>query len=104
MKDYTSLLNEYGQITNGTLDQPVRFLGIWEIADALLGIMMICIFGFAFQAWLLALPLALLSIVWVPIIKLKNRRGVLAHLLYRWGGQALPGLNHPGFEGKVYGL
>lgn len=104
MKDYSELLKEYGQVTNATLDHPVRFLGVWEIADALLGIMIICIFGFAFQAWLLALPLALLSIALVPVLKLRNRRGILAHLLYRYGGQDLPGLKHPGHEGKVFGI
>ena len=71
-------------------------MDIWELSDAFLSLGVMLFFGLVLDALVLMLFALLITLVVVPTIKHKCRKGILLHAPYRYLGMTLPGLAQPG--------
>ena len=95
MHSYESMKSEYGNPVSQTIDGPILFLGIWDLWDLGISLMIILIFGIIFYAWWTMIALSLLTLVVIPRIKRKHQRGVFFHWFYRHLNIELPALINP---------
>jgi len=96
MHDYRGLQREYSIPVSRTVDEPIMILDIWELSDAFLALGSMLFFGIIIDSLTLLFLSLLTTLVIVPAVKKKCRKGVFLHTPYRYIGMTLPGLAQPG--------
>ncbi len=101
MHDYREIQKEYSIAVSRTVDEPIMILDTWELSDAFLSLGNMLFFGIVIDSIFLLFLSLCISLVLVPLVKKKCRKGVFLHTPYKYLGMTLPGLAQPG-TGKNY--
>jgi hypothetical protein len=96
MHDYRDLQRSHSVAVARTVDEPIMIMDIWELSDAFLSLGVMMFFGIVLDALMFMLFALLITLVFVPMVKRKCRKGIFLHAPYRHAGMTLPGLAQPG--------
>ena len=95
MHSYESLRKNHSSKVCQTIDGAILVYDYFELGEVFIALAAMLVFGVIIHSWELML-LSLVAVLGVlPVVRRRNKKGILFHYPYRKLGMRLPGLVNP---------